>query len=195
MLKKVATLGICSLVLLSMMSLSTCEKQVAGPAEDVLQLTGVSKSEVNWVMLSAEYAGKIDELAKSGYAGGWVSPEYGGFVGGMQTFGNSVYFPAGAVQSRTYVTVDAVIEEVNGVRTISYEFLPSMTFSTPVTINLSWAFLDISYDDIVNGNYQIYYSQDDETWYPIDKSTVTVNYYWRTISFPTDHFTRYGWGF
>lgn len=195
MLRKVTTLGICCLVLMSVMLISTCDKQVTGPNEEVIQMTRISKDQVNWISPTAEYAEKLDELAKSGHAGGWISPERGGYVGGMMTFGNYVSFPQGAVQSWTYFTVDAVKEEANNVKTLSYEFLPSMTFEQPVTVHLSWSFLDISYEDIQNGNFQIYYSQDDETWYPIDNSTLTINYSSRTVSFQTDHFTRYGWGF
>jgi len=194
MLRKIANLGIC-LVLVSLVLVSTCDKQVTGSNDDVMPMTALTKNQINWISPTAEYAAKLDELAKTGHAGGWISPEKGGFVGGTTTFGNYVYFPEGAVQSWTYFTVDAVKEESDGVKTLSYEFLPSMTFEQPVTVCLSWSFLDISYEDIQNGNFQIYYSQDDENWYPIDKSTLAINYYAKTVSFQTDHFTRYGWGF
>ncbi|MFH1213171.1 MAG: hypothetical protein V1681_03730 [Candidatus Neomarinimicrobiota bacterium] len=195
MLKKIVSLGMCCLVLMSMVLVTTCEKQVTGAVEETNQVVGISKDQINWISPLPENAGKLDALAKSCHAGAWVSVNRGGFVGGYMTFGNSVSFPAGAILENTYFTLDAVKERIGDKNTLSFEFLPSMTFQKPVTITLSWDFLDISYSDIQNGNFQVYYSQDGETWYPVDQSSLTPDYHNQTVSFLSDHFTRYGWGF
>lgn len=188
--------GIACLFLISMAFFCACEKEIVGSSEEeTLQVAGLAKDQINWIKPTAEYAEKLDDLAKRGYTGGWIFPERGGYVGGFKTLGNYAYFPAGAIESRTYFTVEVVKEETEEVNTLFMEFLPSMNFLQPVTVTLSWAFLDITPSDIQNGNFEIYYSQDGETWYPIDHSTLTINYYFRTVSFNTDHFTRWGWGF
>ena len=193
MRKKLAIGGIACLLLMSMVFVSTCEKELIGPSPETQNDVGLTRDQINWARPKAEYADKLDELAKRGYAGAWISPERGGFVGGFLTLGNYVYIPAGAVESRTYFTVDVIKETVGDVNTLMIEYLPGMNFLKPVTLTLSWDFLDISLSDIQSGNFDIYYSQDGELWYPVDHSIMTFNYYFKTVSFNTDHFSRWGW--
>ncbi|MCK4715424.1 MAG: hypothetical protein KAT54_01325, partial [Candidatus Marinimicrobia bacterium] len=73
-------------------------------------------------------------------------------------------------------------------------FLPSMTFEKDVKITLSWAFLDL--DDDEEFEFNIYFSDDGGyVWFPLEKTKLVIDYDKKTVTFKTDHFSRYGWGF
>lgn len=168
-----------------------CEKQVTS-GSSVETALGIPTENIQWISWKPEIEQNFATLAKKGHDGEWITPQRGGVVGGAETFNNSVAIPAGAVSRPTYVTVDVVRLPYGGA---AVEFLPSMTFNKDVTITLSYKQIAISDQDIVNGNFKIYYSQDNVTWCLLDPALIKVNLDNNTISFPINHFTRYGWGF
>jgi hypothetical protein len=129
---------------------------------------------------------KQELLAKKGFDGKWVFPDKDAVVGGKKTYKNSVYIPAGAVSERTYVTVEVLDREYAVV-----EFNPSMTFNTSVTITLSYAEVDL-------GNLSpydlkpVWYNPETGAWEYVN-SPVTVDTKKQTLSFQTNHFSRYAW--
>lgn len=86
----------------------------------------------------------------------------------------------------TYVTV-----EVLGGDYAAVEFNPNMTFNKNVTITLSYAGVDLG-DGSPYDLKPVWYNPDTGNWEYVD-SPVTVNTEAKTISFQTNHFSRYGW--
>lgn len=179
------------LIVCTLLFIWGCEKQVTDNSA-VENAMGVPTENIQWINWKPAIEQNFATLAKKGHDGEWITPQKGGVVGGIQTFNNSVSIPAGAVSRPTYVTVDVVRLRNGGA---AVEFLPSMNFNRDVTITLSYKEIAISDQDVLSGNFKIYYSQDNVTWYPLDPNLITVNPDDRTISFSINHFTRYGWGF
>jgi len=191
MFRKAYAFGIFFFFVIGLFLLIGCDKQITGNDNPALALNGVPTSQINWVPLKGEYTNQSDALAKKGHAGKYILPERGGVVGGAQTYSNWVEIPAGAVSAKTYITVD-IVPTPSG---YNVEFLPCMQFDKEVQITLSWKFFNISESDIREGNFQIYYSQDGLTWFPIEAADYLVDFDNQTVTFNSQHFTRYGWGF
>lgn len=147
---------------------------------------GIVNRDAQIKLLKWNDAFKQELLAKKGFAGKWVFPDKDAKVGGKKTYDNSVYIPAGAVSEPTYVTV-----EVLGGDYAAVEFNPSMTFNKNVTITLSYAGVDLGGGSPYDLK-PVWYNPDTGNWEYVD-SPVTVDTKKQTISFQTNHFSRYGW--
>ncbi len=164
------------------------ENSVSSPNEPVESI-GINVDDIQWVSAKPEFVSKLKSLKKSVIDGKLISVTEGGTVGGENTYNNSVVFPPGAVNEDTYVTVEVKYNK-NGV--VWVEFLPSGSFNEFVDMTLSWEYLDIDEPSIADLN--IYFSHDDgEYWFLLDSEPV-INYVNKTVTFKTNHFTRYGWG-
>lgn len=191
MSKNVVRISTLFIILTSVFFMLGCEKQLTSSAEVSLQ-QGIPTDQIRWIGWKPEVDRNFAVLSKKGHDGKMITPEKGGVVGSGKTFGNKVEIPVGAVNQNTFITVDIVRTEQGGA---AVEFLPSMTFNKDVRITMSFASVNLSAKDVQEGNFKIYYSQDNVTWYPLDPSLIEVNLNDETVSFNINHFTRYGWGF
>lgn len=192
---KQRTLLLISLVLVFSVAIfinGCSENSVSNPNEPVESI-GIHVDDIQWIPVKSEVMEKLKALAKTGMTGKMITPESGGIVGGNMTLDNKVEIPPYAIDEKTYFTVEVLCFEGKEQTATGVEFLPSMTFEKDVTVTLSWAFLDLDEDD-EDLEFNIYYSLDGgELWFPLDSETV-INYEDETVTFQTDHFTRYGWG-
>jgi hypothetical protein len=150
--------------------------------------------DIQWIPVKTEVLEKLNALSKTGITGKMITPESGGIVGGNITFENKVMIPPYAVIEQTFVTVEVLCIEGKQQTGIGVEFLPSMTFEKHVDITLSWAFLDL--EDGEEFEFNIYFSEDGGyVWFPLETETeIVIDYDEKTVTFTTNHFTRYGWG-
>lgn len=131
---------------------------------------------------------KAGVLTKDGYASGVATPNQGTVVGGNDTYGVSVYIPAGAVGSATEITLKVPKGDI-----AVAEFGPSMQFNKPVTVTFPYDALDLG----GKSPYElkpIWFNPSTGEWEYVS-SSVTVNTENKTISFQTNHFSRYAWSF
>ncbi|MBC8491818.1 MAG: hypothetical protein H8D42_04590 [Candidatus Marinimicrobia bacterium] len=164
------------------------ENSVSNPSEPVESI-GIHMDDIQWVSAKPEFVSQLKALKKSVIDGKLISVAEGGTVGGENTYNNSVVFPPGAFNEDTYVTVEVEYNK-NGI--VWVEFLPSGSFNEFVEATLSWEHLDI--DELLIADLNIYFSQDDgEYWFNLDSEPV-INYENKTVTYKTNHFTRYGWG-
>ncbi len=168
------------------------ENSVSNPNEPVESI-GIHVDDIQWIPVKTEVLEKLKALAKTGMTGKMITPDVGGIVGGNMTFENKVELPPYAVEENTFVTVEVLCIEDKKQTSAGVEFLPSMTFEKDVEVTLSWAFLDL--EDGEEFKFNIYFSEDGGyVWFPLDKDKVVIDYDEKTVTFKTDHFTRYGWG-
>ncbi|MCX7761298.1 MAG: hypothetical protein N2252_00520 [Candidatus Kryptonium sp.] len=179
----ISILGVILFILSFTFFLSGCADNPVGVSTGKPRIVN-RDGQINLLKWSDEFKQEI--LAKKGFDGKWVFPFKDAIVGGKKTYNNSVYIPAGAVSKPTYVTV-----EVLGGDYAAVEFNPSMTFNKNVTITLSYAGVDLGgrspYD-----LKPVWYNPETGNWEYVN-SPVTVNTSKQTISFQTNHFSRYGW--
>lgn len=115
----------------------------------------------------------------------------GGTVGGEITFGNKVDVPAHAYPQLARLFVVAVTNADPGDNYgAAVEFLPSQQFLRPVTVTLSWDYLDFSGDP----NDLVLYWQNEETGLWVEVPGATIDPVGRTISGQVNHFTKFLWG-
>lgn len=168
------------------------ENSVSNPNEPVESI-GIHVDDIQWIPAKPEVMEKLNALSKTGMTGKMIQPEIGGIVGGNITLENKVIIPPYAVKEKVFVTVEVLCIEDKKQTSAGVEFLPSMTFEKDVTITLSWAFLDLEDDE--EFEFNIYFSDDGGyVWFPLEKTKLVIDYDEKTVTFNTDHFTRYGWG-
>jgi len=162
------------------------------PISSEVKSNGISFSseQISWIPWKPEYLEKKNSLNRV-FVGRWISAATGGRVGGWYTFYNTVTIPAGALLQDTYISVEVLrswwcfVQTGGGV-----EFLPSMQFQSPVTVSLSYEYLDY-YNDL--DNLAIYWTNDGgNNWYIIDGITYNTNL--EIALFEVDHFTVFAWG-
>ncbi len=152
--------------------------------------TSFTSDEINWIPWKPEYLEKKNSLNRV-YVGRWIWAYYGGTVGGWNTFYNLVTIPPRALTRNTFVSVEVLhswwchVQTAGGV-----EFLPNMQFRRPVTISLSYEYLDYAGD---HEDLAVYWSNDNgNSWNMIDEITFYPNL--EIATFETDHFTIFAWG-
>ncbi len=172
-----------------------CSENSVSSPNDPVKSIGIHVDDIQWIPVKAEVMEKLKALAKTGKTGKMITPDVGGIVGGNMTFENKVELPPYAVDENTFVTVEVLCIEDKKQTSAGVEFLPSMTFEKDVTITLSWTFLDLEND--VVPDFNIYFSEDGGyVWFPLEEDTdMVIDYDEKTVTFITDHFSRYGWGF
>ncbi|MCD6441335.1 MAG: hypothetical protein J7L86_06080 [Candidatus Marinimicrobia bacterium] len=185
--KSFLILSLCFVFFTTLIMNGCSENFLSSPTEPVASI-GIHVNDIQWAPVKADFIGKLKVLEKSTIAGKTIVASNGGTVGGEKTFNNWVTFPPNALSENTYVTVEVICED----NFVCVEFLPSGTFNDYVDITLSWEQLDVDEPTIADLN--IYFSRDDGNyWFPIDSEPV-INYDNKTVTFKTNHFTRYGWG-
>lgn len=183
-----------SVVLVTILLLIGCGENPLNSPPELSREEGISVDEINWVTYKPEFEKQLKSLAKLGFTGKMVTSEAGGVVGGDNTFGNRVIIPPNAVDQNTYITVDVICIE-NGVQCgAGVEFLPNGQFNQEVTIEMSYAFLNITEDQLEEIQFYFNHDEDGRLWYPVDRE-ITIDTEREVLSFKIDHFTRYGWGF
>jgi len=168
------------------------ENSISSPNEPVESI-GIHVDDIQWIPVKTEVMEKLKALAKTGMTGKMIQPDGGGIVGGNITLENKVIIPPYAVEEKTFVTVEVLCIEDKKQTSAGVEFLPPMDFEKDVTITLSWAFLDL--EDSEEFEFNIYFSEDDGyVWFPLEKTKLVIDYDEKTVTFKSDHFSRYGWG-
>ena len=162
---------------------------------DPAQSKAVPTEEIQWIGWSPEVQPEMEGIGKIGFACKMITPQAGGVVGGTKTLENKVEFPKGAVDDNTFVTVEVLCLDGREQCGAGVEFLPNGHFKKPVTITLSWEYLEILTDADAD-QFKIYYSEDadDAVWYQLDAAYIEVDYENKLVIFQADHFTRYQWG-
>jgi len=169
------------------------ENSISSPNEPVESI-GIHVDDIQWIPVKTEVMEKLKALAKTGMTGKMIQPDVGGIVGGNITLENKVEIPPRAIKEKVFVTVEVLCIEDKKQTSAGVEFLPPMDFEKDVTITLSWAFLDL--EDGEEPEFNIYFSEDGGyVWFPLEKTKMVIDYDEKTVTFKTDHFTRYGWGF
>ena len=164
------------------------ESSVSGP-EETAQAAGIYVDDIQWVSAKPEFITKMTALKKKVKEEKLITVVNGGAVGGEYTFNNSVMFPPNALTEDTKVSVEV---KYNDKGIVYVEFLPSGSFNEFVEMTLSWEYLDIDEPSIADLN--IYFSQDDGSYWFLLDSGATIDYDAKTVTFKIDHFTRFGWG-
>lgn len=114
-----------------------------------------------------------------------LNPEVGGVVGGDETFGNYVYIPPYTFDQTTTFTVTAADEEFTWV-----EFGPSMQFNGNVIVTLDFSRFGLTQKEAKK--LKVYYfNESTGRW---EKVKPPYYYTETSVSFLTNHFSRYGWG-
>jgi len=193
MQKRVLTVSAVALMALSFFLASCAEDSFMGP--DPAQSKAIPTEEIQWIGWNAEVQPEMEGIGKIGFAGKMITPQAGGIVGGTKTLENKVEFPKGAVDDNTFVTVEVLCLDGREQCGAGVEFLPSGSFNKPVTITLSWEYLEIL-TDIEASQFKIYYSEDADgaEWYQLDAAYIEIDYENKLVIFQADHFTRYQWG-
>jgi len=167
------------------------ENSVSNPSEPIESI-GFHVDDIQWIPAKPEVMDKLNALSKTGMTGKMITPKDGGVVGGNITLDNKVKISPYAVEENTFVTVEVLCVEGKTQSGMGVEFLPSMMFEKDVEVTLSWAFLDL--EDGEEFEYNIYFSEDGGyIWFPLETEMI-VDYDKKTVTFKTDHFSRYGWG-
>lgn len=171
------------------------EETIMGPSPQLSQGQGIPTEQITWLKWKPEVTRDMMGLGKSGFANKMIQPDNGGSIGGTATLDNEVYIPAGALNEKTFITVQVLYFEKNEQTGAGVEFLPGGQFNKPVTVTLSWEYLDIVTDQDAL-DFKVYYCEnsDGDTWYELDTDYVDIDYSNKLVTFLTDHFTRYQWG-
>jgi hypothetical protein len=143
--------------------------------------TGYLESEYAKIKSSPSY--RVED-GKLGYAEKDVKPDQQARVGGNKTLGNLVEIPAGAVSRETTITVDVVDPGFAAV-----DFGPSMKFNRSVSVTLSYAGTTVDPTKI-----NIYWWDPNANAWVMISDHPAIDTHKQTVSFPTDHFSRYAWG-
>lgn len=114
-----------------------------------------------------------------------LEPSTGGVVGGQETFGNYVYIPPYTFNQTTTFTVTAADQEFTWV-----EFGPSMQFNGFVIITLDFSRFGLTQKEAKKLKVY-YYNESTGKW---EKVKGPLFYTETSVSFRTNHFSRYGWG-
>jgi len=116
-----------------------------------------------------------------------ITVDLGGVVGGLETFGNYVTIPPGALPMDTYINVKAL-----PLRSDVF-FGPTMYFRKSVTITLSYRnFPDISTHRAIR--MKIYWYDPEKLNWVLFNDKPIVDTELKTFTFETNHFSRYAWG-
>jgi len=189
-------LTICTFAVIAIALMVNCgEETIMGPSPQLSQRQGIPTEQITWLKWKPEVTRDMMGLGKIGFAGKMIQPNNGGFIGGNQTLDNRVDIPAGALDDKTFITVEVLCLEGHEQTGAGVEFLPSGQFNKPVTITLSWEYLDIVTDrDALD--FKVYYCEnsDGDTWYELSPEYIDIDYTNKLVTFLTDHFTRYQWG-
>lgn len=128
---------------------------------------------------------KLNSLNTVATASATLDPAVGGTVGGDETFGNYVYIPPYTFNETTTFTVTAADEEFSWV-----EFGPSMQFNGNVVVTLDFSRFGLTKKDAKK--LKIYYYDEEEgEWEKVKGPYVYTE---TSVTFFTNHFSRYGWG-
>jgi len=128
---------------------------------------------------------KLNSLNTVATASATLDPSVGGTVGGNETFGNYVYIPPFTFNETTTFTVTAADEEFSWV-----EFGPSMEFNGNVTVTLDFSRFGLTQKEAKKLKIW-YYNEDEGKW---EKVKGPYSYTETSVTFQTNHFSRYGWG-
>lgn len=128
---------------------------------------------------------KLNSLNTVVTASATLDPSVGGTVGGSETFGNSVYIPPYTFNETTTFTITAADEEFSWV-----EFGPSMEFNGNVIVTLDFSRFGLSLKEAKKLKIY-YYNEEKGKW---EKVNGPFFYTETSVTFLTNHFSRYGWG-
>lgn len=123
-----------------------------------------------------------------GYDEELLYPGTGGTVGGVQTFGNMVYIPAGSFSNPTTFSVTAV----DGGSFSYVDFGPPMTFSSQVYITLDFSRYNLSQGEF--SSLKIYYWDASKNKWEKVNNPSQYDKTNSTISTWVNHFSRYAFG-
>ncbi len=142
------------------------------PPEGVIFLRAITNPKLNAINTVVTASATLD-------------PEVGGVVGGDETFGNYVYIPPLTFSETTTFTVTAADEEFSWV-----EFGPSMQFNGNVVVTLDFSRFGLTKKKAKK--LKVYYfNESTGQW---EKVKPPYYYTETSVSFRTNHFSRYGWG-
>lgn len=128
---------------------------------------------------------KLNSINTIVTASATLDPATGGVVGGSETFGNYVYIPANTFNETTTFTVTAADEDFSWV-----EFGPSMEFNGNVVVTLDFSRFGLTQKEAKKLKVY-YYNEEKGKW---EKVSGPYIYTETSVTFYTDHFSRYGWG-
>ena len=179
--------GAINILLVILLIFGCSENPITGPQNS--EGNGIPTEELSIIPWNAQMKQMIRSLSRDGFDDQIIGPE-GGLLGVDNTYGNSVYFPPGALSEDVEFSLEVICIENNQQCGAGVELLPSMNFNEPVLITLSWAYLD--FDGELDAA-DIYFSQLGDYWFFVDG--FELNNENETISFWIDHFTTYAWEF
>lgn len=183
-----------SLIFVAVLFISTlvitgCQETIS-PVAPVDQLTLQIKEDKNTppqgvTFLRAITNPKLNSINAIVTASATLNPEVGGVVGGTETFGNYVFIPPNTFNETTTFTVTAADEEFTWV-----EFGPSMQFNGNVIVTLDFSRFGLTQKEAKK--LKVYYfNESTGKW---EKVRPPYYYTETSVSFQTNHFSRYGWG-
>jgi len=153
-------------------SISQVKQDKNTPPEGVTFLRAITNPKLNSINTVATASVTLD-------------PAVGGVVGGDETFGNYVYIPPYTFNETTTFTVTAADEEFSWV-----EFGPSMQFNGNVVVTLDFSRFGLTQKEAKK--LKVYYFNEEKgKW---EKVKGPYFYTETSVSFQTNHFSRYGWG-
>lgn len=178
-----------AVLLMSLILITGCQKSYSPVAPYDQQISQIKEDKntppAGVTFLRAPVNPKMNSINTIVTVSATLDPSVGGVVGGDETFGNYVSIPANSFNEVTTFTVTAADEEFSWV-----EFGPSMTFSAPVTITLDFSRLGLTQKEAKK--LKVYYFNEEKNKW---KKVKGPYYYTETsVSFNTNHFSRYGWG-
>lgn len=179
--------GAIGILMVILLIFGCSENPITGPQN--YEGNGIPTEELTIIPWNAQMKQMIRSLSRDGIDNQVIGPE-GGLLGIDSTYGNSVYFPPGALSEEIEFSLEVICVENNQQCGAGIELLPSMSFNEPVMITLSWAYLDFDGD---LDEAEIYFSQLGSYWFLVDGFELDNDN--ETISFWIDHFTTYAWEF
>jgi len=186
---KKLTISLVVVLFVSTLLITGCQESISpvAPVDQSISQTIESKNTppAGVTFLRAITNPKLNTVNTVATASATLDPAVGGVVGGDETFGNFVYIPPYTFNETTTFTVTAADEEFSWV-----EFGPSMQFNGNVVVTLDFSRFGLTKDQAKKLKVY-YYNEEKGKW---EKVKGPYYYTETSVSFQTNHFSRYGWG-
>ena len=182
-------LPIVVVLFVSTLLITGCQESISPVAPVDQSITQIKQDKntppVGVTFLRAITNPKLNSINTVVTASATLEPSSGGVVGGSETFGNYVYIPPYTFNETTTFTVTAADEEFSWV-----EFGPSMTFNGNVVVTLDFSRFGLTKKEAKKLKVW-YYNENKGKW---EKVKGPYYYSETSVTFFTNHFSRYGWG-
>ena len=153
---------------------------------------GLTSDPITWISWKKEVVDQIkSRKLLRGTTSKLIKADKGGKVGGGKTFRNEVYFPEGALEEDTWITVEVICVDGNKQCGASVDFQPTGKFRKDVKVTLSWEYINYDGGEL---NLYVHYSVDGgDSWIKVENPEINTKK--ETVTVYVDHFTRFAWGF